>query len=94
MTPKRRKEFVAISNRLLKVKDDFDKLFAATVNKRMPIEHAMVMDNAAFGLMMTSAAIRGMLDILHEESPDTNEEAKGSDKARVKVQRRARVGNR
>lgn len=94
MTPTRKKQLSEINNRLLSVSDEFDKLFAATVNKRMPIEHAQVMDNAAFGLMLAKSALRGMLDILHDEDLSTNEKAQSSDKEGTKVQRRTRMGNR
>lgn len=94
MSPQKKKEFIAIVKQLTRLNKDFSVLFAKTVDKRMPMEHAVVMDNIAFGLMLAETASTSMLDILNIGEDELHEAAKGSNKKKPQVRRRARLGDR
>jgi hypothetical protein len=94
MTKQQVRQLGKIYKQLAKLHEEFSRLSSEAVNKRMPIGMQIVMENAAFGILLADSAIGSVLDIVHVEELQVNEETESSDKEKPQAQRRARMGNR
>ena len=93
MTNKQVKQLGKVYKQLSMLHQDFSKLSSEAVTKRMPIGMQIVMENAAFGLLLADSAIGSVLDIIHVEELQVNEEAESSDKEKPQARGRSRLGN-